>query len=211
MINKYITIAPVGDRIEVLFLGLRDFPTEKVVLLCPHNRLDEVKKIKIHLDKFKIQLQVIEIEGNIWEEIFEKIAKIKNIEKDKEIIVNTSTGDRNTQCASTSAAFVNGLKAFAVEGNETMLLPILKFSYYKLLTDKKMGLLKLLYAKDCCSSLEELSKRSGMSLPLVSYHVNGTLKSEGLKTLGLVETKEISGKIDIKLTTLGRLLLKGYI
>jgi len=50
-----------------------------------------------------------------------------------------------------------------------------------------------------------------MSLPLISYHVNGNLKSEGLKELGLVETKEIKGRVEVELTTLGRLLLKGYV
>ena len=92
------------------------------------------------------------------------------------------------------------------------MLPVLKFSYYKLLTDKKMELLQLLYRKkDCCSSLEELSKKAKMSLPLISYHINGNLKSEGLKSLGLVETAEKKGKVDVKLSMLGRMLVRGYI
>ena len=61
------------------------------------------------------------------------------------------------------------------------------------------------------SSLEELSKKTKMSLPLISYHINGNLKSEGLKDLGLVETMEEKGRIAVKLSTLGRLLVKGYI
>jgi hypothetical protein len=50
-----------------------------------------------------------------------------------------------------------------------------------------------------------------MSLPLVSYHVNGTLKSEGLKQLGLVETTEQKGRVEVHLSTLGKLLVRGYI
>jgi len=65
--------------------------------------------------------------------------------------------------------------------------------------------------KTCCKSLEELARRARMSLPLISYHVNGNLKSEGLIDLGLVETTELGGKTAITLTTLGNMLIKGYI
>lgn len=93
-----------------------------------------------------------------------------------------------------------------------MLLPVLKFSYYRLLSDKKLKILQVLAQdKTCCQSLDELGKRSKMSLPLISYHVNGNLKSEGLVSLGLVETSERDGKVAISLTMLGRLLVKGYV
>jgi DNA-binding transcriptional ArsR family regulator len=156
-------------------------------------------------------VQITEIKGNVWEAMFQKIAELKAVEKDKDIIINTSSGDRMTQCAATSAAFVNGLKAISVAGNNTMVLPVLKFSYYSMLTDKKMTILKLLNKPGCCSSLEELSKKTNMSLPLISYHINGNLKSEGLKEMGLVDTKENKGRISLMLSTLGRLLLKGYV
>jgi DNA-binding transcriptional ArsR family regulator len=106
---------------------------------------------------------------------------------------------------------VNGIRAYGVENERIVLLPVLKFSYYKLITDKKMGILKLLSGKDCCKSLEELSKKMGMSLPLVSYHINGNLKSEGLRDLGLVETLEVKGKLHIQLSTMGDLLVKGFV
>ncbi len=196
---------------ENLFIGLRDFPAERVILIVNKNQLDKAKEAKKDLDRFKIKTQIIEIDGDIWEAFFQKVAEIKEIEKDYNVIVNTATGSRLTQCAVTSAAFVNGLKAISVENEETVLLPVLKFSYYKLLTDKKMEILKHLGDETCCSSMDELSQRTGMSMPLISYHVNGNLKSEGLKELGLAETTEFKGKTSIKITTLGRLLLKGYI
>ena len=59
--------------------------------------------------------------------------------------------------------------------------------------------------------MEELSRRTGMSLPLISYHINGTRKEDGLKELGLVDTEENKGRVRMTLTTLGRLLIKGYI
>lgn len=209
---KYVVIAPVGDNMQALFVGIRDFPTEKVILVSPPARLREAQKAKQDLARFQIPCSIVEIQGNIWEEMFRKIAEIKELEQGREIIVNTATGDRTTMCAATSAAFVNGLKAISVEGNEAMLLPVLKFSYYRLLSDRKLRILEVLAQdKTCCKSLDELGRKTKMSLPLISYHVNGNLKSEGLRELGLVETTEVKGKMAISLTTLGRLLIKGYI
>lgn len=209
--EKKVVIAPVGDNMDALFVGLKEFPTERVILITPADKLDDANKAKKDLERFQIPVQIAEIKGNIWESMFQKIAEIKAIEKDKDIIINTATGDRMTTCAATSAAFVNGLKAISVEGKMAMMLPVLKFSYYNMLTDKKMDILKLLNKPGCCASLEELSKKTKMSLPLISYHINGNLKSEGLKDMGLVETTESKGRIAIKLSTMGRLLLKGYV
>jgi DNA-binding transcriptional ArsR family regulator len=208
---KNIIIAPVGDNMDALYIGLREFPTERVILLTPPEMAKEADKAVEDLDRFKIPVKIVEIKGNIWEEMFRKIAEIRETEKDSKILVNTATGDRMTTCAATSAAFVNGIKAFSVDKGEAMLLPVLKFSYYKMLTDKKMGILKMLSKPDCCMSLEELSKRTKMSLPLISYHMNGNLKSEGLKDMGLVDTNESKGRIQIKLSTLGKMLIKGYV
>ncbi|MFQ5620531.1 MAG: winged helix-turn-helix domain-containing protein [Candidatus Nanoarchaeia archaeon] len=207
----YVVIAPVGDQLNALFKGIKEFHTERVVLICPEGKLKQAQKIVNDLKKFDIPVQIYKIKGNIWEEMFAAVAEITAQEKGKNLIVNVGTGDSMGRCAATSAAFVNGLKAFDVTKDGPMLLPILKFSYYKILSEKKMKLLEILSADDCCASLEELSKRTNMSLPLVSYHVNGNLRSEGLKDLGLVQTTEDKGRVAIALTSLGRLLLKGYI
>ncbi|MBN1792956.1 hypothetical protein JW826_04715 [Candidatus Woesearchaeota archaeon] len=209
--KKKIIVAPVGDYMEDLFVGIREFPTEKVILLAPKDRMKEAEETKKSLDKFKVPTEIKQIDGFIWEEIFKEVANIKKIEGG-DVLINVSTGDRESRCAATSAAFVNGLKAFAIKDNEPMMLPVLKFSYYTLLTNKKMGILKTLFTKkDCCASLEDLSKQTKMSLPLISYHINGTLKSEGLKQMGLVETREEKGKIRINLSFLGRMIVKGYV
>lgn len=209
---KNVIIAPVGDRLENIFVGIRDFPTEKIYLLTPKEMKEEAEKAEKDLKKFKVPVNIVELSGNIYEDIFKAVNQIKEAEKNKNILINVSTGDRNTQCAATSAAFVNGIKAFHVDGKQSLMLPVLKFSYYKLLTDKKMSILKILLdEKSCCSSLEDLSKRTKMSLPLISYHINGNRKSEGLDSMGLVELEEHSGKINIKLSVLGKLLMSGYV
>ncbi len=209
--TKNIIIAPVGDNMSALFIGIKEFPTEKIYLLAPADYMKAADKSVKDLDRFGIPSKIIEIKGEIWEDMFRKIGEIIKLEAGKNVIINTATGDRMTTCAATSAAFVNGVKAFSVEKGMAMLLPILKFSYYRLLTDKKMMILKTLSRPDCCVSLEELSKKTKMSLPLISYHINGNLKSEGLKEMGLIDTSEARGRIEVKLSVLGKMLLNGYI
>ncbi len=209
----HTVIAAVGDNMDSLFVGIREFPTKRIILITYEDRVGLAEKTKKDLEKFKIPVQIKKIQGEPWEAMFQTVKEIKETEGDKEFIINAASGDAGAnKCALCSAAFVNGLKAFTVNGNEVMLMPILKFSYYKILTDKKMDILKFLYEnKDCCSSLDELSKKLKMSLPLVSYHINGNLKSEGLKKMGLITADEWKGKVKISLTLFGRLLVKGYV
>ncbi len=142
--------------------------------------------------------------------MFKAFAQIKAREKDSRILVNVATGDKMSTCAALSAAFVNGLKAFSVDGNEPMMLPVLKFSYYKMLSDRKKMILLTMSQDDGSYSLEKLSERLKMSLPLLSYHINGNRKSEGMLELGLVEASEKTrGRVEVKLTQLGRLLAEG--
>lgn len=210
---KHTIIAAVGEDMDSLFTGIREFETEKVILLCikeyEHIGLETKKK----LDEFKVPNHAIKIKDSLWENIFKEISQITSMEEDKEkLLINASTGTPFIVAAMTSAAFINGIKAFSVEKDEIVILPILKFSYYKMIPDKKMQILKLLYNKThCCSSLEDLSKEMGMSLPLISYHINGNIKSEGLKEMGLVQTKEKKGKIGVQLSLQGRLMIKGYL
>src|SRR5512141_2029407 len=109
MMKKSTIVAPVGDYMEDLFVGIREFPTEKVILLTPKDRIKEAEETKKSLDKFKIPVKILMIDGFIWEEVFKAVANIKKTES-QEILINVSTGDRESRCAATSAAFVNGLK-----------------------------------------------------------------------------------------------------
>ena len=69
----------------------------------------------------------------------------------------------------------------------------------------------LLNGKSVEQRATELSKKMNMSLPLVSYHINGNLKTDGLKKMGLVDIKEKRGRMNVTLSTLGKLIVKGYV
>ena len=207
---KSVVIAPVGDNPDALFVGLKEFPTEKVVLLAPEGRLGDAEKAKRDLEKFSISADIIQITGNIMEEVFKVFSEVKKNEAEREVVVNIATGDKVFSSLCLSAAFVNGLKAFDVLNNEVRLLPVMNYSYYRVLTDRKIDVMKVLHEKGSLS-LELIGTATGMSLPLLSYHLNGTYKVEGLKELGLIETISHKGKLEVKLSPLGALLVKGYV
>lgn len=210
--EKKIIVAPIGEDLDSLFVGIKNFPTDKLILITDNNSMQQALIAKEAVEKFKIQVAIKEIKSMNVENIFECIAEIKQIEDNTRLIINSSAGNKFSSCAVTCAGYVNAIKSFFVIGDDVVVLPILRFSYYKLLTDKKMELLKMLYKNEnCCSSLEELSQTTKMSLPLVSYYINGSINTEGLEAMGLVDVEKVRGKIHIRLSTLGRMLVKGYI
>lgn len=207
-----IIVAAVGSDMEDLFVAIREFTTEKVILLNHGDHKKIIEETKGALGKFKVPVDIVDVKGDVWEGLFAVVNGIKKANAGKDVLINVSTGDKITRCAMTSSAFVNGLKAFSVMDGEVAMLPVLKFSYYSLITERKMKILETLYNyPDCCTSMEQLSQKCEMSLPLVSYHINGNPKSEGLKEMALVETFEEKGKTRVKLSLMGRILMKGHV
>lgn len=204
---KYTLIVLVGEDWENLYIGIREFPIQKIILIAFPDDIQKALKARIELEKFRVPVEVIEIHGDMFEEFFKILSEIKK--REENIILNVASGDKVSACIALSAAFVNGLKAFGVKDGNLMLFPVLKFSYYRLISDKKMRILQVLQERDALS-LEELSRAVEMSPPLISYHVHGSAKTEGLLSLGLAETAEEDTK-KVKLSTLGKLLLRGYV
>lgn len=204
---------PVGSNPDSTFVAIREFPTERVFLVMVDKQKEKTDGLREVLGRLKIPLQVVEIKGNLLEGMFRAFAQIKGSVSEDTVLVNVSAGDNMSNCAALTAAFVNGLKAFNVDGEKLIMLPVLKFSYYRLMPERKLAILRFLKAQpDCCSSLEDLSGRLKMSLPLCSYHINGTAKVEGLVAQGLVEVHVgPRGKSQVTLTEMGRMMAEGLI
>ncbi|PLW79961.1 hypothetical protein C0585_04705 [Candidatus Woesearchaeota archaeon] len=152
--------------------------------------------------------------GDIWESSFEVINNVTSNYDDSKsnFFIDVSLVKGDFRAAMIVAAFTKGIKVFTRQNDELILLPIYKFTYYRELTDKKKEILELLFeAEGQEMGLETLSEKTNMSLPLISYHINGNQKSEGLKELGLVTSREEKGRSYIHLTSMGRMLLKGHV
>lgn len=213
----HVVVAPIGENLESIYAAIRTFPTAKVFLISTggasrhEQKVAEVRKV---LDNLKIPVQVVEIKGNLIEGMFKTFAQIRaTVGKDDDILVDVSSGENMENCAALSASYVNGLKAFNVAMDKLMLLPVLKFSYYRLLPERKLAVLRYLKDKpDCCASMEMLASGLKMSLPLLSYHVNGSRDAEGLISHGLVEVREgPHGRTEVALSELGRLIAEGLL
>ncbi len=208
--KKQILVSVVGEGMDTIFQVIRTFPTEKVVLISSKEGIKAAKAFQKDLDKFRIPASVIRVDGYTIEELVKTIKGILDSEKD--ILINISSGDKISSSLTLCAAYIHGVKAVGVQGDSVVSLPIMKFSYYKSLSDQKLSLLRILYRnRDCCSSLEELSRKASMSLPLISYHINGNRKVEGLKQMGLVDIEESRRRLTIHLSELGRILMLGYV
>lgn len=206
----YTVIAPIGDNTKALFVGMKEFPTEKVIMLTPSTYLSAAKKLSRKLEVFTIETQIIELKHNLMEDMFRVFGELCAAYDVDDLVVNVATGDRMSTCAALSAAYANGLKSFGVDGNSCMMLPIMKLSYYNELSENKLKILKELEVDDY-KSLSELNQKLKMSISLLSYHINGNYKYKGLKEHRLVEVKEQNNNLLVKLSEMGNLLLKGYI
>lgn len=210
MFQHIVQVAPVGDNLDALFVGIREFPTKKIVLLAPGEKMTDARALEERLKPFRLPVTIIELRGNMIEAMFDVLASLKKSEgNDESIVVNVATGDRMSTCAALSASYVNGVKAFSVVEDKILMLPILKFSFSKMIAEKKLEILRAL--SDGLLSFEELSKRVKVSSPLLSYHLNGDRETDGLIEIGLVEylEEEKKGK-KVSLSTMGRLFFKGY-
>lgn len=206
----YTLIAPVGDNSKALFVGMKEFPTEKVILLSTKDNLKRAKKLSKKLEDFTIKTDIKELQGNILETIFQIFANLCSIYDTENLIVNVGTGNHSTTCAALSAAYANGLKAFDVMGDMTVLLPILKLSYYQELSENKMVILRSLNQKEF-EPIIKVAERLKISISLLSYHINGNNKYKGLKDHRLIETEMVGKSLYVKLSSMGRMLLKGHI
>jgi DNA-binding transcriptional ArsR family regulator len=209
--KQHILIAPVGDEMETLFPILRTFPTEKIILIANENTWKQAHDFKETLKIFRIPVEVNKVETYSIDELFQSIRNIIDYENEKNVIINVASADKVTSCFALCAAYVYGLSAVAVMNEQVMMLPIMKFSYYKTLSEPKLKILTAAYEKGNYIALEELREKTKMSPPLLSYHLNGTPEVEGLKQMELIETREQRKKVEVKLSTLGEILMAGYL
>ena len=218
MAQKTIQIATFGERDkDAILVGIRNFPVHKLVLLCYEDEKAEAEEFANRLrSTLSIPIRSLTVSRNnlihsVWERISE-VMKIGSEEFDQ-ILINESGGDRTIGCAAVCGAFVHGVKAFAIVQECPVLLPILKLSYNEVISAAKFGILKAIdNAGGSVESLEQLSNLSHFGKPLLSYHVQGTRDTNGLADLGLVEVDRVErGRISIKLTTMGKLLIGGSI
>jgi DNA-binding transcriptional ArsR family regulator len=210
---EVITVGVIGpdrDSLDVLRKGLREFPCERVVLVTDSDNRKRADKAKLALEAVGLRVAVYKVAGFSFEHLFHTVSELKASGSGQRLVVNVDA-DYRSSCIMLSASFVNGVQAIGILDGKVIAYPIMKFSYYSAISERKQKILEAIAKRGEVESLEEISQLCGLSLPLVTYHVRGSGEKPGLEELGLVETKKRGKQVAVKLTALGKLLLAGQV
>jgi DNA-binding transcriptional ArsR family regulator len=200
---RYTLVVPVGNNIQPLFIGLREFPTKKLILIYTKDKKRDVSLLKEQLAIFRLPIETYELKDNILNETLNILARLHK--ENDDLIVNTSTTDASMASIVLSAASIIGIKAFTVFNDVPFILPTFKVNLSKLVS-KKSEILKALVNGPL--SLSELAKKVRLSPPLLSYHLNGNKRNHGLLDIGLVKVQGGLRNKTVALSDLGSMLIR---
>ncbi len=210
MVWSLIAIAGQDEAsLDVILKGISEFPVDKIYLLTGQTGFENATIASKELEKIA---PTTIVKGNLStvENMFSTVSDIKNDAAGEKFVINIES-DRRTSSIMLSAAFVNGIQAIGLMDEKIIAYPIMKFSYYTVISDKKQKLLEIINREKTIDSLEYLSKEMNMSLPLVTYHIHGTREKQGLLELGLVKTNRKGKRLNVSITQLGSLVCRGYL
>lgn len=212
-VERTLQIATVESDPESVLVGIKNFPLHKLALICSERDTEAAEEAKGDIrDTLHIPVDIYTVDNDhVLEGVIETVFKIMKREGDDfdDVIVNIGREEEVIKCAALSSAFIHGLRAFHVSGDQPVPFPVLKLGYDEVIPSAKRHILQSLYSNGGeVRDLRELSEASGYTKSLLSYHINGTDGTKGLIDLGLVEvTKGKKSRSNVKLTTLGKLLL----
>lgn len=208
-----LQVATVGEDIEPVVVGVREYPVRRLALIHEKATLDSARELQSVLEPLKIDISPHEIGDDVLLDLLETVHDIVADEGSRydDVYINVSSGRRIVSCAALSAAFVNGIKAFGIQGDRPRTMPVLKFSYKEVVSDTKFGILEALDgAGGSVDSLGDLTVAADIEKSLLSYHIRGGNDTKGLEELGLVDVdRGRQGRLLIELTPMGEMLLAG--
>jgi hypothetical protein len=214
MKQENLVVAVIGedrDASEILLKGFKKFSPDKIILLHKKGNDRNLRIVEKDLKRLSIPYIINSVSNFLQlEELFIKIKEIQLLNSNSNIIINVDT-DYMSSCLALSSAFVNGIAAIGILEEKIIAYPIMKFSYYNTISEKKKFILETINEEKEVFSMEKLSKLTKMSLPLIAYHLKGNRDSKGLIEMKLVHVERINGSLNLKLSELGRLIISGYI
>jgi hypothetical protein len=209
---KTLQIAVLGGSDEAVLVGLRNFPAHKLVLIASLDYVAQAESISGQLKStLKLPVEVIQVKDATISVMLDAVGQIARREtmNYEEFIINVGSADKHLTCGGVAAAFVHGIKAFDVVGDQPVPLPVMKFSYMQVVSGPKLKILRAInQSGGDIESLEKLSAVSDYGKPLLSYHIRGSADGQGLERLGLVQVERGKrGRLRVRLTPLGQTLL----
>lgn len=219
---KTLQLALFTDSFDGIKAGLRLFPVHKLIILYEKKQTKDVKVETSRATRdfaeqlsnaLSIEVEVKEVASSSLEDVLDVLREVfvANNTSFNDILLNLTEGNKMLSCSALSAAFILGIRAYWTDGAKSYMLPVLKLGYHRTISDTKLNILKAVQRSgNVVNSLEELGSVTGYDKAQMSRHVNGALDSKGLVELGLVTTERlVHGRLSIRLTALGRILLMG--
>jgi hypothetical protein len=212
--RKTVQIATVGEDASGVLAGVRNAPSNKLVLICYQRDKEIAKRLATSItETLKTDVDLydsVRVEQS-YKDIMRVFSEIieKNRDQYDDYLLNVSSGDKMICIAAAVTSFILGFKAFFCKGDECVMLPPMKLGYTELVSEVKLSILKALdKAGGEVDSLDQLSKLTNYGKPLLSYHIHGSEDARGLIDLGLADAiRHSRGKTKVRLTTLGKMLL----
>jgi len=209
---RTLQIAVLGGSEDAVLVGLRNFPAHKLAILSTSDGLSHANELSSKLkDTLKLAVDVIQLKDASASAMLEAVGQLRRGESEgfQDFLINVGSASQHLASVAVAAAFVHGVKAFDVVGEQPVVLPVMKFSYAEAITEPKMRILEAIEGSGGdVDSLEKLKALSNFGKPLLSYHIRGSEDGRGLEGLGLVEIERGKrGRLRVKLTSLGRTLL----
>ncbi|PIZ55475.1 hypothetical protein COY28_01910, partial [Candidatus Woesearchaeota archaeon CG_4_10_14_0_2_um_filter_57_5] len=180
----YTIIAPFEQDAKALLLGLKEFSIGRVILLVPKGRMQDARKAARMVEGHAVTVEIKDMGSDLVDDMFRLFSTILSRKDPDLFLVNIAAGSLSSASAALSAAFAHGLRAFGKEGKELVMYPVLNLSYYEELSDTKMRILRVL-SRHAWLPLQEIAKRLGLSISLLSYHLNGNTSYKGLEAYRL--------------------------
>jgi DNA-binding MarR family transcriptional regulator len=213
---RTLQLAVLGGSEDAVLVGLRNFPAHRLTLICSTDFLNQANQLSGKLkEALKLDVDVVHVKDNTMLAMLDVVGQIVRKESGnfQDFLINVGSASKHLTSAGVAAAFVHGIRAFDVIGDQPAVLPVMKFSYTQAVTEPKMRILRAIEATGGdVESLEKLSEISNFGKPLLSYHIRGSEDGDGLESLGLVEVERGKrGRLRVKLTLLGRTLLASSI
>jgi hypothetical protein len=213
---RTLQLAVLGGSEDAVLVGLRNFPAHRLTLICSTDFLNQADQLSGKLkEALKLDVDVVQVKDNTMLAMLDVVGQIVRKESGnfQDFLINVGSASKHLTSAGVAAAFVHGIRAFDVIGDQPAVLPVMKFSYTQVVTEPKMRILRAIEATGGdVESLEKLSEISNFGKPLLSYHIRGSEDGDGLESLGLVEVERGKrGRLRVKLTPLGRTLLASSI
>ena len=212
--RRTVQIATVGEDAEGVLAGLRNCPTNKLVLICYQHEKETAERLSTKVaETLKIDVEIYDniMVEHSYKDMMQVFSQI--VEKDRgqydDYLLNISSGDKMICIAAAVTSFILGVKAFFCKDDQCIMLPPIKLDYTELVSNVKLSILKAVDDNGGeVASLDKLSQVTKYEKPLLSYHIHGSSDARGLIDLGLVDVvRDLRGKTKVRLTTLGKMLL----